>query len=74
MNAHRGQDGLLSPELVLHRAAERLAHQFTGTVNEETVERVVFESYTALARTAAVTTHLPTVAEKFARDRLTAAS
>ncbi|MDI9889557.1 arsenate reductase ArsC [Microbacterium sp. IEGM 1404] len=72
MNAHRGQDGLLSPDLVLHRAAERLAHQFTGTVNEETVERVVFESYTALARTAAVTTHLPTVAEKFARDRLTA--
>lgn len=72
MNAQRGQDGLLSADSVLHRAAERLAHQFTGMVNEETVERVVFESYTALARTAAVTTHLPTVAEKFARDRLVA--
>ncbi|MCI9859482.1 arsenate reductase ArsC [Microbacterium proteolyticum] len=72
MNAQRGQDGLLSPDSVLHRAAERLAHQFAGMVSEETVERVVFESYAALARTAAVSTHLPTVAEKFARDRLVA--
>lgn len=72
MSAQRGQDGLLSPDSVLHRAAERLAHQFAGMVSEETVERVVFESYTALARTAAVSTHLPTVAEKFARDRLVA--
>jgi protein-tyrosine-phosphatase len=72
MNAQRGQDGLLSPGSVLHRAAERLAHQFAGMVSEETVERVVFESYTALARTANVSTHLPTVAEKFARDRLVA--
>ncbi len=67
-----GQEGLLSPDSVLHRAAERLAQQFAGIVNEETVERVVFESYTALARTAAVRTHLPSLAEKFARDRLTA--
>lgn len=72
MSAQRGQDGLLSPDSVLHRAADRLAHQFAGMVSEETVERVVFESYTALARTAAVSTHLPTVAEKFARDRLVA--
>ena len=56
----------------MHRAAERLAQQFAGMVSEETVERVVFESYIALARTAAVSTHLPSLAEKFARDRLTA--
>lgn len=68
----RGQEGLLAPNQVLQRAAERLAHQFTGIVNEETVERVVFESYAALARTATVSAHLPTVAEKFSRDRLTA--
>ncbi|MDQ4213071.1 three-helix bundle dimerization domain-containing protein [Microbacterium sp. ASV81] len=67
-----GQDGLSSADAVLRRAAERLAHQFTGLVGEETVERVVFESYTALARTATVTAHLPAMAEKFARDRLTA--
>jgi protein-tyrosine-phosphatase len=67
-----GQDALLSPDSVLHRAAERLAQQFADMVSEGTVERVVFESYTALARTAAVKTHLPSLAEKFARDRLTA--
>lgn len=72
MTGDRGQDGLLSPDQVLHRAAERLAQQFTGMVNAETVERVVFESYTALARTANVSTHLPSLAEKFSRDRLTA--
>ena len=72
MNGRRGQDGLLAPDSVLQRAAERLAHQFSGMVSEETVERVMFESYAALARTAAVTTHLPTVTEKFARDRLVA--
>ncbi|MFF2489023.1 arsenate reductase ArsC [Microbacterium sp. NPDC058062] len=72
MIAATGQGALLSPDSVLHRAAARLAIQFSGMVNEETVERVVFESYTALARTAAVRTHLPSLAEKFARDRLTA--
>lgn len=64
--------GLLSPDSVLHRAAERLAGQFAGMVGSETAERVVFESYAALARTATVTTHLPNLAEKFARERLTA--
>lgn len=69
MNA---QGGLQSADAVLHRAAERLAQQFAGMVGEETVERVVFESYTALGRTATVTSLLPTLAEKFAHDRLVA--
>ncbi|KQR26371.1 hypothetical protein [Microbacterium sp. Leaf151] len=60
MSAQRGQDGLLSPDSVLHRAAERLAHQFAGMVSEKTVERVVFESYTALPRTAAVSPQVVT--------------
>lgn len=72
MTGQPGQEGLLSPDAVLSRAAERLAQQFAGMVSEETTERVVFESYAALARTAAVSAHLPTVTEKFARDRLTA--
>ncbi|WP_431778419.1 arsenate reductase ArsC [Microbacterium aurantiacum] len=72
MSAARGQAPLQSPDAVLHRAAERLAHQFAGMVSEETVERVVYESYTALGRTARVSTHLASLAEKFARDRLTA--
>ncbi|WP_292836412.1 arsenate reductase ArsC [Microbacterium sp.] len=72
MTDRQGQDALLSPDSVLHRAAARLAQQFSGMVNDETVERVVFESYAALARTATVTTHLPALAERFARERLTA--
>ncbi|MFI8593607.1 arsenate reductase ArsC [Microbacterium sp. NPDC078428] len=72
MSTARGQDALLSSDAVLQRAAERLAQHFAGMVNEETVERVVFESYAALGRTATVSTHLPALAEKFARDRLTA--
>lgn len=72
MTGTGGQGALLSPDSVLHRAAERLAHQFAGMVSEETVERVVFESYTALGRTAAVQTHLTSLSERFAKDRLTA--
>lgn len=72
MSERHGQAALLSPESVLHRASHRLAGQFAGIVNEETVDRVVFESYTALARTATVSTHLPSLATRFAHDRLTA--
>lgn len=72
MTWEKGQDPLRSPESVLQRAAERLAGQFTGMVGAETVERVVYESYAALARTATVSTHVASLAEKFSRDRLTA--
>jgi len=72
MSGAAGQSALHAPEAVLHRASERMARQFAGMVSEETVERVVFESYAALARTARVQTHLPSLAEKFAHDRLTA--
>ena len=72
MNDRHGQAALLSQDGVLQRSAERLAAQFRGLVNAETVERVVFESYAALARTATVGTHLPSLSTRFARDRLTA--
>lgn len=72
MTTAKGQSGLLAPDAVLHRVAEQLSARFTGMVSEETVERVVFESYTALGRTSTVSTHLTSLAEKFARDRLTA--
>lgn len=68
----RGQHALLMPDSLLHRSAERLAVQFAGMISEETADRVVFESYAALARTATVSTHLPSLAERFARSRLTA--
>lgn len=64
--------GLNDPHEVLHRGAERLAARYEGIVNEETVERVVFESYAALMRTANVPAHVPSLAYRFAQDRLLA--
>jgi arsenate reductase (thioredoxin) len=64
--------GLLTPEASLHRLADGLAARFTGVFARETIDRYVFESYTALARTAKVTAHLPVLAGRFATERLTA--
>ncbi|SOC49949.1 Protein-tyrosine-phosphatase [Blastococcus aggregatus] len=64
--------GLLTPEAALHRLADDLAARFTGVFARETVDRYVFESYTALRRTAKVTTHLPALTARFATERLTA--
>ncbi|KRF04322.1 arsenate reductase [Arthrobacter sp. Soil782] len=64
--------GLQDHSAVLHRISERLATRFTGVFATETVERYVFESYTALARTATITTYLPATTEHFTADRLTA--
>lgn len=63
---------LLMPQALLSRTAEQLARKFEGVFSAETVGRYVFESYTALRRTAKVTTHLTTLAQRFAADRLTA--
>lgn len=65
--------GLLSDEHVLHRVSEQLAQRFDGVfAAADTVERYVFESYTALKRTATVHVHVPSITEHFARERLTA--
>lgn len=70
--ARRGQPELLMPQAVLTRAAARLAERFEGVFSAQTVQRYVFESYTALFRTAKVHTHLTSLAQRFATDRLTA--
>ncbi|MFE5670561.1 arsenate reductase ArsC [Agromyces sp. NPDC056523] len=72
MSSRDGQLALDDPHEVLHRSAEHLAARFAGIVNAETVERVVFESYAALLRTARITVHLPSLASRFANERLTA--
>jgi protein-tyrosine-phosphatase len=64
--------GLLAPEAALHRLSDQLADRFTGVFARETVDRYVFESYTALARTSTVTAHLTALTGRFASDRLTA--
>jgi arsenate reductase len=69
---HKALPGLLMPEATLHRLVDQLAVRFAGVFARETIDRYVFESYTALARTATVTTHLPVLAGRFATERLTA--
>ncbi|MGG5174487.1 arsenate reductase ArsC [Pseudarthrobacter sp. J1763] len=64
--------GLQDNTDVLQRISARLADRYAGTFAAETVERYVFESYTALARTAKVGAHLPSITERFANDRLLA--
>ena len=49
---HKALPGLLTPEATLHRLADQLATRFTGVFTRETIDRYVFESYTALGRTA----------------------
>jgi protein-tyrosine-phosphatase len=57
---------------VLARTAEHLAQLYTGMFSSDLVERMVFESYATLARTARVRTHLAPLAGHFAADRLAA--
>jgi arsenate reductase len=64
--------GLQDNTEILQRISARLADRFAGIFAAETVERYVFESYTALARTATITTCLPSTTEHFASDRLNA--
>jgi len=49
-----------------------LAAEFAGVFSPETVEACVLECYQKLAETATVLNFLPTLAERFARDRLRA--
>ncbi len=62
--------GLRDNTEVLHRISNRLADRYAGTFAAETVDRYVFESYTALARTAKNSAYLPATTEHFANDRL----
>lgn len=63
---------MLTPENELQRISEGLSARFKGVFAAQTVERYVFESYTALARTAKIKTYLVAMTETFARDRLIA--
>lgn len=64
--------GLTNDQDVLGRIVDKLAARFAGVFATETVERYVFESYTALARTSKVRNFLVPRTERFATDRLTA--
>jgi hypothetical protein len=70
MSERRGLPGLEYPEEYLERLATDLSDRFAGTFGQETVERYVLESYTALLRTATVKAHLANRVTRFATARL----
>jgi arsenate reductase (thioredoxin) len=57
--------------LVSHATA-RLEREFDGTFGPETVEKFIIDSLDQLAPKATVTTFLPLLTERFARERLNA--
>ena len=62
----------LDQQHALKTAATRLERDFTRMFNVETIERFLHSSYDQFAGGARVTTFLPLLAERFARQRLNA--
>lgn len=64
----------LDQQLALKTSAGRLADEFATVFNAETIERFLNSSFDEFAETATITTFLPLLAERFARQRLQALS
>jgi arsenate reductase (thioredoxin) len=62
----------IDQQLALRTAATRLQQRFDGTFNTETIERFLLHSYDEFADHATIDKWLPLLAERFARQRLTA--
>jgi protein-tyrosine-phosphatase len=62
----------LDQQVALRTAAQRLARTFEGTFNAETIERFLASSHDQFADRATVVNFLPLLAERFAKQRLTA--
>lgn len=70
---HR-EDITLDQRVALRAAALHLQERFGGQYSVETIQNYLYDSYDGLARSAATTTWLPLLAERFARLRLHALS
>ncbi len=62
----------LEHQLVLRSSSMLLQKEFAGMFGQETIERFLYTSYDEFAARVTVTKYLPTFAERFARERLTA--
>ena len=62
----------LEQQRLVRSATAHLEPQFAGTFGRETIERFVHDSLIQLLPTAKVKNHLPLLAEKFAKERLSA--
>ncbi len=71
-------ESFMNPEITLDQvvalksAAARLADQFEGTFNSETIERFLHSSYDEFGEGVTIVNYLPLLAERFARQRLDA--
>jgi protein-tyrosine-phosphatase len=59
-------------QYALKVASRNLAKEFTGVFNSETIERFLHSSYDQFAARATIAQFLPLLAERFARQRLSA--
>lgn len=72
MADNRIHDLPLDQQNLVRSVLGHLEGQFAGTFGPETIERFVIDSLERLAPSARITTFLPVLAEKFARERLVA--
>jgi arsenate reductase len=72
MSIHANPDITLDQQVALKSAATRLAKEFAGTFNQETIERFLNTSYDQFAGNATMVNFLPLLAERFAKQRLQA--
>ncbi|MFC5262730.1 arsenate reductase ArsC [Kribbella qitaiheensis] len=68
---HR-DDLSIDQQLALRTASRRLGEEFAGIFGTETIERFLHSSYDQFATGSTVPNFLPLLAERFARQRLTA--
>lgn len=69
---HQREDLSIDQQLALRTAAARLTETFAPYYGRETVERFLHSSYEQFATASTVPNFLPLLAERFARQRLTA--
>jgi protein-tyrosine-phosphatase len=70
--SYRREDLSVDQQTALLGAAARLGDDFTGVYGRETIERYLHTSYAQFAAASTVPNFLPLLAERFARQRLTA--
>lgn len=69
---HYREDLSIDQQLALRTAAARLKEQFSAYYGAETIERFLHSSYDQFASGSTIPNFLPLLAERFARQRLTA--
>ena len=72
LTRHVPRDLSVDQQLALRTAATRLHDEFSDTFGVETIERLLHSSYDRFAGRATVANFLPLLAERFARQRLSA--